>query len=42
MKVIIVQSIVTSSAEREPSECDTRLMSEDRRFYRHLWIRYIA
>ena len=35
------QSIVTSSAERRPSEWNTGTMCKDRRFYRHLWIRYI-
>ena len=32
------QSIVTSSAERKPSEWDTGMMCEAHRFYSHLWI----
>ena len=36
------KSIVVSSAERRPSEWDTGTMCKDRRFYRHLWIRYVV
>ena len=36
------QSIVTSSAERKQSEWETGMMHKDRRFYRHLWIRYVV
>ena len=36
------QSIVTTSAERKSSEWDTGTMCKDRRFSRHLWIRYVV
>ena len=36
------QSIVTPPAERKPSEWDTGMMCKDRRFYCHIWIRYIG
>ena len=36
------QSIMTSSAERKPSERYMGTMCKDRRFYRHLWIRYVV
>ena len=35
------KSIVTSSAERRPSEWDTGMMCKDHCFYRHLCIRYV-
>ena len=35
------QSIVTSLAEERQREWDTGMMCKDRRFYRHLWIRYV-
>ena len=36
------QSLVTSSAERKPSEWNMGTMWKDRHFYRHLWIRYVV